>query len=1262
METHKTIENMIKNGTTEPGILLKTNELIDSIKNKWNILKPLEKKKTVAELIKLLMLINKTNATKYPKIFCSIFSFLLKNLNFIPVRSGTPLKSLSSVFFSQIQNHFATKNVGSIIFLLSKCELDVKKARKDAFVGEFLVRIYFFKVKGYALRKDMDELVSSFEILLQLFQVGNEEILIKGILIFVKSLFEIVDNEMLGSIIGLLDTAVLNLMKSSSSKYELNLQRSLLHELCRLTCRLAKQENFEVRVLCSIYFQLRFYFSIQKVNLVELDEKILRSFFYFDPLFYKKYRLSLEVDVVSAIMLWSMNSFQEFQIHKSFLEEVDTTALCQILIHKLSNSDLEEEELGLKILLFVCNLFEFSVEDLDIIIQRSVQLDSANNPIYYRIVASFQNNQPLNQKDLMCIEKEFLENKLSNLVPLKKEILLKYVTHPEFGKKYHNTIYKEIQKDLSLISRSKAIQLFYVKHREYFPDSHGALDLRSSGVQKLLEFYAKPECDNGVIKSIFKYFMSSFNRPTHLKAGYFDQFYRSKEGILCLETTVFLIESLYEILLIYYRTDNYRMCKGFLNKLIEIFEAVATENLFHFLSDAILINLPELISDFEIELPQILHSLLKKKTYHPKVKLADFDSVKHFKFDLSSARLLSAVLIQELMKLKKKLAAGGKEDWNHELTSFLSWLNKLPMGYTKTRFFQRFSSSLSLLVMESSFVFKQKIPLSKYIKKPDLLLEYFWKQKDLVSLRECLLLLGIEKKDPFLTLLGMQGTAKLMVDEFGECDKGFLYNLMSLRVSSSLKEKTVGLKLFRIKENKSFLIVASLEPKFIGCLRLNKDQINLLRDYKELIEEINESVSGCENKTSWWRKRYLLENKLKCAVHSIVENLMPFIELFLRFPTKEENQVHNIIRTGLQKLFYLSDGNFLDRTTWFIAGICKLYKISKPYKRKLLKETLLVYLSWVSNLDEFSTIQKQCIENWFKSTTSNEIVDTILEGFSAMELTEKENAQDLANHTVATLKDLLKKRNLSTSGRKIELIKRLETAISSTTERHKINLILDDEFKPIPLEASKPFEGRLTNRVMDYWCVICSRTGNLDNLSPGFGLVDPKASLPRTLETLRPIIRNLLEAKSWNFVSGKILLPEKVLNHLKEEDNQIYFYSGHGSGDKYLSEDCIEKHGSTLTELQLACLMGCRSVRVEKAVDRLSAVGYVRGLLEKQVSVLGCLWNVTDKDLDFISTLVLEYFHQGDPYTSLEHCIRSNSKKCRLPWLNASAVIIYNCC
>uniref|UniRef100_A0A1I7S2M8 separase n=1 Tax=Bursaphelenchus xylophilus TaxID=6326 RepID=A0A1I7S2M8_BURXY len=216
----------------------------------------------------------------------------------------------------------------------------------------------------------------------------------------------------------------------------------------------------------------------------------------------------------------------------------------------------------------------------------------------------------------------------------------------------------------------------------------------------------------------------------------------------------------------------------------------------------------------------------------------------------------------------------------------------------------------------------------------------------------------------------------------------------------------------------------------------------------------------------------------------------------------------------------------------------------------------------------------------------------------------------------------------------------------------------------IPWEAMKVFENVLVSRIasLQIFDVLKARHKKLPtpiDLRNSYYVLNPSGDLVKTEERFKTILNN----SSWTGMTGAPPPKGSVLTTLEHKD--IYMYVGHGNGLKYAGTTSeLQK-----TECKASCiLMGCSSVEI---LDE--GRGYDgRALLYDLVvahcpCVVGCLYMVTDGEIDAVFMEMLRYLNQNREeektesgrYRLLLRAVKHARGSCRLKMLTGHAVVCY---
>ncbi|KIH58744.1 peptidase family C50 [Ancylostoma duodenale] len=179
------------------------------------------------------------------------------------------------------------------------------------------------------------------------------------------------------------------------------------------------------------------------------------------------------------------------------------------------------------------------------------------------------------------------------------------------------------------------------------------------------------------------------------------------------------------------------------------------------------------------------------------------------------------------------------------------------------------------------------------------------------------------------------------------------------------------------------------------------------------------------------------------------------------------------------------------------------------------------------------------------------------------------------------------------------------------------------------------------------------------NASNAFYILDPDNNLGDTQRRITDYVSKF----GWNGVVGKVPDPDVVKEALRARD--VFFYMGHGSGSRYFSRRVISENVINAVSV----LMGCGSVKLTPygwGMDGKSAVyDYT---VAQCPSVVGCLWTVTDGEIDRYFMALVDLCFSSDGNRTLTGTDGGDSRlrvlveamhraraRCKLPYLTGAS-------
>lgn len=169
-------------------------------------------------------------------------------------------------------------------------------------------------------------------------------------------------------------------------------------------------------------------------------------------------------------------------------------------------------------------------------------------------------------------------------------------------------------------------------------------------------------------------------------------------------------------------------------------------------------------------------------------------------------------------------------------------------------------------------------------------------------------------------------------------------------------------------------------------------------------------------------------------------------------------------------------------------------------------------------------------------------------------------------------------------------------------------------------------------------------TGNVtERIEKAFYLLDADNNLLNTRECISNLLENINLANLTGITGRRMAPQEQAL--LSSTD--LFMYFGHGSGKKHFELKNIRPW--------LVFLFGCGSCRL-LCTPNYRRNGCLAEHLKKNRTVLGMLWDVTDRDLDRFTAGFLIDFFSGK---GLAESVRRNINACKLRHLNGASIVVY---
>lgn len=208
------------------------------------------------------------------------------------------------------------------------------------------------------------------------------------------------------------------------------------------------------------------------------------------------------------------------------------------------------------------------------------------------------------------------------------------------------------------------------------------------------------------------------------------------------------------------------------------------------------------------------------------------------------------------------------------------------------------------------------------------------------------------------------------------------------------------------------------------------------------------------------------------------------------------------------------------------------------------------------------------------------------------------------------------------------------------TVGENVILVVDETTTEFPFESMPVFRGKAVYRVpsLEY---LENASGPAACGGSYFYLLDPENNLRATRERMSSFLASVGMTRG---VAGR---PPSSGECREADACSTLLYFGHGSGLKYLRASESRK---TLL------LFGCSSAKLLCMENYRRNGGILRHLCRGSV-VLGCLWEVTDKDIDGFSIKVVRGLLDG--CSSLGQLAARFRGEFKLRYLNGASVVVY---
>lgn len=223
-------------------------------------------------------------------------------------------------------------------------------------------------------------------------------------------------------------------------------------------------------------------------------------------------------------------------------------------------------------------------------------------------------------------------------------------------------------------------------------------------------------------------------------------------------------------------------------------------------------------------------------------------------------------------------------------------------------------------------------------------------------------------------------------------------------------------------------------------------------------------------------------------------------------------------------------------------------------------------------------------------------------------------------------------------------------------EEEHLLLALDKNVQGVPWESIPILRGRAVSRIPSLPFLLHTPRRDVSRASAEYYL-NPSGDLTGTQARFEGRISGLEKRYGWTGLRGEKPSEAAVLAALGEKD--LVVYCGHGGGEEYVRGHKI-RH---LKRCAVTMLWGCSSglLRDQGDLDRTGTpMDYT---LAGCPCLIGNLWDVTDKDIDRLTEVVLDQVGLGDeePHErkSIVQAVSAARASTKLQFLTGAAPVVY---
>ncbi|ESL06022.1 separase [Trypanosoma rangeli SC58] len=230
--------------------------------------------------------------------------------------------------------------------------------------------------------------------------------------------------------------------------------------------------------------------------------------------------------------------------------------------------------------------------------------------------------------------------------------------------------------------------------------------------------------------------------------------------------------------------------------------------------------------------------------------------------------------------------------------------------------------------------------------------------------------------------------------------------------------------------------------------------------------------------------------------------------------------------------------------------------------------------------------------------------------------------------------------------------------------RTPLYLVLDNELHRLPFEGMDVLRAGNVARVPTP--TFISTSGVRSVFFRGgvvYCVIDPAGVMPKTSKRLLPVCQR----SGWT-TNTHATFPSQLMQELYSSRAKLYVYVGHGRGESLVHRGELYERFPELGEFPAVFLMGCSSAYMESGSSH-DSYGMPYAFLHAGCPLfLGCLWHVTDGEIDRLTKRLLLLLAGDDvddglgplpPPRSVGEALALARRACKLPFLTGCAAVLY---